>query len=45
MRSYLKATGLRVALLVNFAAARVNFRRILSPQSPPSPMSPFLQKR
>ncbi|MGQ0816157.1 MAG: GxxExxY protein [Gemmatimonadota bacterium] len=37
VRSYLKATGLQVALLVNFATPRVDFRRILSPQSPPSP--------
>ena len=28
VRSYLKATGLRLALLVNFAEERANFRRV-----------------
>ena len=36
VRSYLKATGLQVALLVNFAEERANFRRVIS-GSPGSP--------
>ena len=36
VRSYLKATGLRVAILVNFAKERADFRRIeISFLSPP----------
>jgi GxxExxY protein len=40
VRSYLKATGLAVALLVNFAKERVDFRRVEPYSSPPSPSSP-----
>ncbi len=41
IRSYLKATGLRVGLLVNFATALADFRRVENndfvPLSPPIP--------
>jgi len=43
VRSYLKATRLDIALLVNFAGDRAAYRRIesrsLSPLSPPSPFT------
>jgi GxxExxY protein len=40
-RSYLKATGLRTALLVNFAREKADFRRIDSRDPiPTSPLSP-----
>jgi GxxExxY protein len=40
VRSYLKATGLPVALLVNFAKEKVDFRRVELNISPQSPLSP-----
>ena len=41
VRSYLKATGLQVALLVNFSLERSDFRRVeLVPTSPSSPPLP-----
>ena len=51
VRSYLKATGWPVALLVNFAGERADYRRITlagaaSPPHPPSsPSSPFSSGR
>jgi GxxExxY protein len=40
VRSYLKATGLGVAILVNFAKEKADFRRIEGP-SPPPPHLPI----
>ena len=40
VRSYLKAARLRLALLVNFAGERADFRRIESPHHPSVPPSP-----
>jgi GxxExxY protein len=40
VRSYLKASGFPVALLVNFAKEKVDFRRVGLNSSPPSPSSP-----
>jgi GxxExxY protein len=40
VRSYLKASRLRLALLVNFAGERADFRRIESPNHPSIPPSP-----
>ena len=41
IRSYLKATGLTVGLLINFATEKADFRRIdLKQKSPLSPSSP-----
>ena len=41
VRSYLRATGLDIALLVNFSKDRADYRRVVSsphpPSSPPSP--------
>ena len=45
VRSYLKATRLEIALLVNFARELADFRRIEAPYNPPIPpipSSPFL---
>jgi GxxExxY protein len=49
VRSYLRATGIDVAILVNFATEKADFRRIereqpLIPSSPIIPSSPFLHK-
>ncbi|HEV2549967.1 MAG TPA: GxxExxY protein [Stellaceae bacterium] len=42
VRSYLRATGLEVALLVNFSKERADYRRVVSSPHPPlSPPSPF----
>ena len=41
VRSYLHATGLEVALLVNFSKERADYRRVVSsPHLPASPKSP-----
>jgi GxxExxY protein len=41
VRSYLRATGLDVALLVNFSKERADYRRVVSSHHPPlSPSSP-----
>jgi hypothetical protein len=43
VRSYLKTTGKPVALMVDFAGERADYRRIgFSPPSPLIPLSPFL---
>jgi PD-(D/E)XK nuclease superfamily len=34
VRSYLRATGLSVALLVNFDHPKADYRRVVSPPSP-----------
>lgn len=39
VRSYLRATGLRVALLVNFSKERADYRRVVSSPHPPSSTS------
>jgi GxxExxY protein len=40
VRSYLKSTGLKVGLLVNFDTERADYRRITSPPSPTIAPSP-----
>ncbi|MFN3653632.1 MAG: GxxExxY protein [Armatimonadota bacterium] len=49
LRSYLKATGLELGILVNFAKEKADFRRVEAlkspiPLSPHIPSSPFLHK-
>jgi GxxExxY protein len=50
VRSYLKATNLELAILVNFAKERADYRRIerdskVHPHIPPIPTSPFLHQK
>lgn len=40
IRSYLKATGLKVGLLINFSGERADYRRVASPYLPTSPYLP-----